>query len=41
MKGMNWGERYWGGNYAKLQQIKAKWDPEGVFGCHHCVGDEE
>jgi len=22
---------YWGPNYARLQQIKSKWDPEGVF----------
>ena len=34
--------RYWGEeNYQKLLDIKMKWDPTMVFGCHHCVGDEE
>lgn len=37
----NWGERYWGDNYAKLKQVKQKWDPHHAFGCHHCVGDSE
>ena len=34
--------RYWGEkNYQRLLEIKMKWDPTMVFGCHHCVGDEE
>ena len=34
--------RYWGkDNYDKLLSVKMKWDPTMVFGCHHCVGDEE
>ena len=34
--------RYWGEeNYNKLLDVKMKWDPTMVFGCHHCVGDEE
>lgn len=37
-----WQERYWGtsDNYARLLAVKNKWDPTGVFGCHHCVGDD-
>ena len=28
----NWGNHFWGAeNYAQLQQIRAKWDPKGVF----------
>ena len=34
--------RYWGkDNYEKLLSVKMKWDPTMVFGCHHCVGDDE
>ena len=37
-----WQHRYWGAsNYAKLKKIKAEYDPDHVFGCHHCVGWEE
>jgi len=32
--------RYWGKNFEKLLRIKKKWDPRGVFQCHHCVGSE-
>lgn len=35
----NWQHRYWGNNYARLLAIKKKFDPKGVFTCHHCVGD--
>ena len=36
------GGRYWGEeNYAELLEVKARYDPEGVFWCHHCVGDTE
>ncbi|CAK4076419.1 unnamed protein product [Aphanomyces euteiches] len=34
----NWSDRYWGVNYPKLTQIKAKYDPTGRFGCRRCVG---
>jgi hypothetical protein len=38
----SFGPRYWGEeNYADLLEVKARWDPEGVFWCHHCVGDTE
>ena len=32
---------YWGAaHYARLLKIKAKYDPAGLFICHHCVGSE-
>jgi hypothetical protein len=32
---------YWGAEkYAKLLKVKAKYDPTGLFVCHHCVGSE-
>jgi len=36
----NWQEEFWGENYQRLSQIKSKYDPEGLFFCHHCVGSE-
>ena len=35
-----WQDAYWGGNYAKLQAVKAKYDPDGLFFVHHGVGSE-
>lgn len=36
-----WGGRYWGAqNHVKLRAIKRKYDPQGLFYCRHCVGDE-
>ena len=35
-----WQTSFWGGHYAKLAQIKAKYDPEGLFFVHHGVGSE-
>lgn len=33
-----WQDSFFGGaNYARLQAIKASVDPEGRFGCWHCV----
>jgi len=33
-----WQEAFWGGeHYARLQGVKAAYDPAGVLGCHHCV----
>jgi hypothetical protein len=36
----NWQQEFWGENYPRLLQIKRKFDPEGLFFCHHCVGSE-
>lgn len=32
-----WQRVFWGANYERLQQVKAQYDPRGVFACHHCV----
>jgi hypothetical protein len=32
---------YWGGNYARLVEIKRKYDPFGLFIVHNGVGSEE
>ena len=37
----DWQRAYWGPNYPKLQQLKKKYDPEGLFFVHHGVGSEE
>lgn len=36
----HWQQAFWGDNYQRLSQIKRKYDPEGLFFCHHCVGSE-
>jgi len=36
----NWQQAFWGENYARLLLIKNKYDPAGIFYCHHCVGSE-
>jgi hypothetical protein len=36
----DWQRELWGDNYEKLLAIKRKYDPEGLFYCHHCVGSE-
>jgi FAD/FMN-containing dehydrogenase len=36
----DWQKAFWGENYPRLLAIKRKWDPEGLFTCHHCVGSE-
>jgi hypothetical protein len=37
-----WQNRLWDEEtYQKLLEIKQTWDPEHIFGCRHCVGDEE
>jgi hypothetical protein len=37
----NWQRDYWGRNYPRLQAIKTKYDPDGLFFVHHGVGSED
>ena len=37
----DWQRSYWGPNYPRLQEIKKKYDPTGLFFVHHGVGSEE
>ena len=36
----SWQEAFWGTNYPRLQAIKGKYDPDGLFFVHHGVGTE-
>ncbi len=36
-----WQQSYWGANYMKLQAVKKKYDPEGLFFVHNGVGSDE
>lgn len=36
----DWQNAFWGKHYPKLFAIKQKYDPQGLFYCHHCVGSE-
>ena len=36
----DWARSFWGENYPRLLEIKRKYDPDGFFYCHHCVGSE-
>jgi FAD/FMN-containing dehydrogenase len=36
-----WQRSYWGDNYARLVQIKKKYDPDGLFFVHNGVGSEQ
>jgi hypothetical protein len=36
----DWSRCYWGPHYPRLLDIKRKYDPEGLFFVHHCVGSE-
>lgn len=36
----NWQQDFWGDNYSRLLSVKQKYDPQGLFYCHHCVGSE-
>lgn len=36
----SWQEAFWGANYPRLQAVKAKYDPNGLFFVHHGVGSE-
>jgi len=33
----NWQQTFWGTNYPRLKALKKKYDPKGLFSCHHCV----
>ncbi len=37
----DWRRAFWGANYPRLRQIKAKYDPDGLFIVHHGVGSED
>lgn len=37
----NWQQAYWGGNRARLRDVKRKYDPTGLFFVHNGVGSEE
>ncbi len=36
-----WQQSYWGTNYARLAEIKKKYDPDGLFFVHNGVGSEQ
>ena len=36
-----WQQAYWGSNYARLTDIKRKYDPDGLFVVHNGVGSEQ
>ncbi|KAH7173132.1 uncharacterized protein B0J16DRAFT_275964 [Fusarium flagelliforme] len=38
---VNWKNDFFGSNWGRLSQAKAKYDPEGVLYCPHCVGSDE
>jgi FAD/FMN-containing dehydrogenase len=37
----DWQQAFWGAHYARLKQIKRRYDPEGLFFVHHSVGSED
>jgi len=36
----DWQRSYWGANYARLLEVKRRYDPGGLFFVHHGVGSE-
>jgi hypothetical protein len=36
----NWPELFWGSKYKELLATKGKYDPEGLFTCYQCVGND-
>jgi hypothetical protein len=39
---LDFSKSHWGEvTYKRLLEVKAKYDPEGLFICHHCVGSEK
>lgn len=37
----DWREQQWGVNYPALLKVKRRYDPSGLFVCHHCVGSDQ
>jgi FAD/FMN-containing dehydrogenase len=37
----DWQKAFWGTNYARLRDIKRRYDPDGLFFVHHGVGSED
>lgn len=37
----NWQQAYWGSNYARLLELRQKWDPDGVFYTQTTPGTED
>ncbi len=37
----DWQKVFWGANYARLLEIKRRYDPDGLFFIHHGVGSED
>lgn len=38
---VDWRQSWWGENYAKLLELKKKYDPHGLLNCWRCVGWDE
>jgi len=36
----DWADAFWGANAARLQAVKSRYDPDGLFVIHHGVGSE-
>jgi hypothetical protein len=36
----DWQHAFWGANHARLQAVKSRYDPDGLFCVHHGVGSE-
>lgn len=34
----DWQQKYYGGNYARLVEVKRRWDPDGRFQFQQCIG---
>jgi FAD/FMN-containing dehydrogenase len=36
----DWQRAFWGANHARLQEVKDRYDPDGLFVVHHGIGSE-